>query len=95
MNVADSTGATLSDADVHMVPDGSVEEYPCTGSGDGAYECSLPDPGTYKLYVTPVIPTQPPYYETYGTTLEVPEPESCDGPALTHDAVVRFESGGA
>jgi hypothetical protein len=99
VSVSDSNDAVISDAAVFMAPDGVVdpaEEISCTGNGDGTYECVVPEPGEYKLYVEPVIPADgSAFYETYGTTVFVEEPEDCEAPAATHDAVLRFESGGA
>jgi hypothetical protein len=97
VSVADSNGLALSDAEVMLVPDGQTSEtgIPCPSNGDGTYACTAPTPGPYQLYVTPVIPSAPPYYEAYGTTVEIEVPEDCDAPALTHQAIVRFEAGGA
>lgn len=100
VSVIDPNGLTISDAEVMMlggVGSTATVEYPCPSAGDGTYDCTVPEPGEYNVYVEPVIPIVAPYYETYGLLVEVPEPDpkTCDEPALVHEAILRFESGGA
>jgi hypothetical protein len=98
VTVTDTNQTVISDAEVKLTSDANgtgAVDHPCPPNGDGTYTCSVPEAGEYALYVQPVIPVAPPFYESYGTTIVVEDPEDCEAPAATHEAILRFESGGA
>jgi hypothetical protein len=84
ISVVETQGQPYTLGALTLTPDGETEAVECTANNDGTYDCVVPEAGSYDLVILPDT-NQPPFFEAYAFSLDVPE----------HDATLIPEAGGA